>query len=188
MAQSIILRRWETIATVRATVRDCPDLQRHPFRIWLGDRPPGAELLNRPTMWSCRRTGKVVWETRRPFSVTAFVAASRAPRAKRTATALQRRSSTGHNRPIPWLHRRRSCAVRSSRMIPRTPLSSRVRIQFFLPAPAPRIHDRVEAVGEFILVVVGVAFRAQVDVALRRAQRAEVAANVFRVRRALDHR
>src|SRR5450631_1473676 len=77
MAQSIILRRWETIATVRATVRDCPDLQRHPFRIWLGDRPPGAELLNRPTMWSCRRTGKVVWETRRPFSFAVFVAASR---------------------------------------------------------------------------------------------------------------
>src|SRR5471032_2786205 len=45
----------------------------------------------------------------------------------------------------------------------------------------------MEAVGEFILVVVGVEFRAQVDVALRQAQRAEIAANVFRVRRALDH-
>ena len=52
------------------------------------------------------------------------------------ATPLQRRSSTDHNRPTPWLRRRRSCAFRSSRMIPRKPLSNRVRIQFFLPAPS----------------------------------------------------
>ena len=39
VAQSIILRRWETIATVRAAVRDCPDVQRHPIRIRLGADP-----------------------------------------------------------------------------------------------------------------------------------------------------
>jgi transposase len=33
MAQWVILRRWETIALVRAPVRDCPDLQRHPIRM-----------------------------------------------------------------------------------------------------------------------------------------------------------
>jgi hypothetical protein len=40
MAEWVILRRWETIATVRATDRDCPDMQRHPIRIRPGDRPP----------------------------------------------------------------------------------------------------------------------------------------------------
>src|SRR4051794_17347949 len=35
-----ILRRWETTATVRAPVRDCPDTQRLPIRIRPGDRPP----------------------------------------------------------------------------------------------------------------------------------------------------
>src|SRR6202165_2471918 len=40
MAQWVILRRWETIASVRAPVRDCPDLQRQPIRVRLGDRPP----------------------------------------------------------------------------------------------------------------------------------------------------
>jgi hypothetical protein len=36
----VILWRWETIASVRAPVRDCPDMQRLPIRIRLGDRPP----------------------------------------------------------------------------------------------------------------------------------------------------
>ena len=34
---------WETIAAVRASVRDCPDLQRLPIRMWLGDRPPALK-------------------------------------------------------------------------------------------------------------------------------------------------
>ena len=38
--QSLILRRWETIASVRSRSRDCPDLQRHPSRTRPGHRPP----------------------------------------------------------------------------------------------------------------------------------------------------
>ena len=39
-AQWVILRRWETIASVRAPDRDCPDVQRLPIRMRPGDRPP----------------------------------------------------------------------------------------------------------------------------------------------------
>ena len=39
-AQWDILRRWETIASVRAPDRDCPDMQRLPIRKRPGDRPP----------------------------------------------------------------------------------------------------------------------------------------------------
>jgi len=38
----------ETTATVRAPVRDCPDMQRLPIRMWPGDRPPGADVLRSP--------------------------------------------------------------------------------------------------------------------------------------------
>jgi hypothetical protein len=45
---SVILRRWETIATDRATDRDCPDKQRHPIRTPPGDRPPAMQVLKSP--------------------------------------------------------------------------------------------------------------------------------------------
>src|SRR3954452_15390572 len=51
----------------------------------------------------------------------------------------------------------------------------------FSRPPAPRIHAGMKTVGEFILVVVCVAFGPQVDVALRRAQRAEVTPDILRV-------
>jgi len=51
----VILRRWETPSRrCRAPVRDCPDEQRHPIRIRLGDRPPVQRFWNRPSMWCCR--------------------------------------------------------------------------------------------------------------------------------------
>jgi hypothetical protein len=34
-----ILRRWETIASVSGSSRDCPDLQRSPSRTRPGNRP-----------------------------------------------------------------------------------------------------------------------------------------------------
>ena len=46
---------------------------------------------------------------------------------------------------------------------------------------------RVEAIGEFVLVVVRVELGPQIDVALRLAQRAEEFAQVFRVGIAVDH-
>ena len=55
-------------------------------------------------------------------------------------------------------------------------------------APAAGVHLRVEALGEFVLVVMRVAVGAQVEVALRAAQGAEEFAQVFRVRVAADHR
>jgi hypothetical protein len=44
----IILRRWETIASVRAADRDCPDAQRPPIRAQPGDRPPAHKVLRSP--------------------------------------------------------------------------------------------------------------------------------------------
>ena len=54
-------------------------------------------------------------------------------------------------------------------------------------APAPRVHLGVEAVGEFLLVIMRVELRPQVDIALGLAQRAEELAQVFRVGIAVDH-
>src|SRR5262245_18762876 len=54
--------------------------------------------------------------------------------------------------------------------------------------PAPRVDLGVEARGELLAVVVGVELGAQVDVALRAAQRAEVLLHVLRVRIAGEHR
>src|ERR1700756_2218923 len=45
----VILRRWETIAEVRETDRDCPDAQRHPIRMRPGDRPPVLDTLRSPS-------------------------------------------------------------------------------------------------------------------------------------------
>src|ERR1700720_242560 len=45
--------------------------------------------------------------------------------------------------------------------------------------PATRIHDSVETVREFVLVVMGVKFRPQVNIALRAAQGVEVSPNVL---------
>jgi hypothetical protein len=44
-----ILRRWETIAEVRETERDCPDAQRHPIGMQPGDRPPVLDILRSPS-------------------------------------------------------------------------------------------------------------------------------------------
>jgi hypothetical protein len=52
-------------------------------------------------------------------------------------------------------------------------------------APATGVDQRVEALGEFVLVVMRVAVGAQVEVALRAAQRAEESAQVFGVRGAI---
>src|SRR5215813_360206 len=46
----------------------------------------------------------------------------------------------------------------------------------------------METLGEFVSVVMRVQLRAQVDVALRLLERAEIAPDIFRIRRALDHR
>ena len=54
--------------------------------------------------------------------------------------------------------------------------------------PAPCIHDRMEALGEFALVVVRVAVGAQVEVTLGAAQRAEELAQILGVEIAVDHR
>ena len=63
-----ILRRWETIASVRDPDRDCPDMQRLPSRTRPGDRPPVSRFEIARLMWSRRKTGKAVRETGRPFS------------------------------------------------------------------------------------------------------------------------
>ncbi len=54
--------------------------------------------------------------------------------------------------------------------------------------PAARVHAIVEPLRKLVLVVVRVKLRPHVDVALRAAQRVEKLAQVFRVRRAGDHR
>ena len=53
--------------------RDCPDLQRLPSRTRPGDRPPVSRFEIARLMWGCRRTGKAVRETGRPFSVFFFL-------------------------------------------------------------------------------------------------------------------
>src|SRR6185312_5602548 len=45
--------------------------------------------------------------------------------------------------------------------------------------PARGVHLRAEALGEFLLVVMRVAVGPQVDVALRAAERAEIAAHIL---------
>ncbi len=57
----------------------------------------------------------------------------------------------------------------------------------FARPPAPRIHRRMEALGELHLVVVGVELRPQIDVALGAAQRLEILLHVLHVRIAVDH-
>src|SRR5277367_3357977 len=53
--------------------------------------------------------------------------------------------------------------------------------------PAPRIHHGMEALREFVLVIMGVEFRPQIDIPLRPPQGAEVSLDVLRIHRALDH-
>jgi hypothetical protein len=48
-------------------------------------------------------------------------------------------------------------------------------------APAPRIHDRLKALREFVLVVMGAAVEARVEIALRPPQRAEEFAQILLV-------
>src|SRR5262247_2232561 len=54
-------------------------------------------------------------------------------------------------------------------------------------SPAPGIHLVVEAVGEFLLVIMSIELGPQVDVALRLAQGAEELAQVFGIGIAVDH-
>jgi hypothetical protein len=55
-------------------------------------------------------------------------------------------------------------------------------------APAAGVHQRVEALGEFVLVVMRLAVGAQVEVALRAVQGAEEFAQILGVGVAVDHR
>src|SRR5262249_42711462 len=49
----------------------------------------------------------------------------------------------------------------------------RLEYQPLAGSPAPRIHHCMEAIGELVLVIMGVKLRPQVDIALRPAQRPE---------------
>src|SRR5258705_6236188 len=55
-------------------------------------------------------------------------------------------------------------------------------------APASRVHGGMEAFGKFTGVIVGIALRSHVDIALRAAQRAAVASHVSRIGLAIRHR
>jgi hypothetical protein len=55
-------------------------------------------------------------------------------------------------------------------------------------APAPRIHDGMEALGEFVLIVMRVAVRAWVEIALRPLQYAEEFTQILLVWIAANHR
>jgi len=62
------------------------------------------------------------------------------------------------------------------------------RKQFARPVPAPGVHFGVKALGEFILVIVGVEIGTQVNVALGAPQRPEVLEDVVGFRITVDHR
>src|SRR5262245_34235919 len=59
--------------------------------------------------------------------------------------------------------------------------------QPFARSPAPRIHHRMEAIGEFVVVIMGVEFRPQVDITLRPPQRPDESSQIFWIWVAVDH-
>ena len=67
-------------------------------------------------------------------------------------------------------------------------LSVRLEDQAFAGAPAAGVHQRVEALGEFVLVVMRVTVGAGLDVVLQESISAEEFAQVFGVGVAVDHR
>src|SRR5580658_654115 len=67
-------------------------------------------------------------------------------------------------------------------------LRIRLEDQALARTPAPRIDLAVEALRKFLLVITGVQFRPQVDVALGASQCVEILPHILRIGRAGDHR
>ena len=88
----------------------------------------------------------------------------------------------------PFRCRRRCCAGRSRRGFGRGPPLCRARRRGVRRGPAARVHQRMEAFGELVFVIVGVAVGTQVEVALGTAQSAEEFAQIVWVGVTMDHR